>query len=340
MKTKSSQVFFHIVGCIAFLLLPYLVRPGKMMEHGLLSDQRSISDLLTYALMLAFFYLSYYKLVPKLFFQHHYVYFFLVALACFLIISFVPDWIVPHKAPPPNEFGGNHPPPKGNFFIDKAGRHLFIFLAVLLLSLLLRIVSRWRQAEKEKLQTELSYLKAQINPHFLFNTLNSIYALSMEKSDDTPQAVVKLSNMMRYVLQENTLSFVPLDRDLEYIHDYIDLQTMRFGNGIKIHHEVNGDINGKKIAPMILMPFIENAFKHGVNAAEDSDISIQLHVIDTTLELEVVNRIVTMHSTEPRSGMGIANTRKRLDLLYPAKYELNAGKNDEHFTVLLKLQLQ
>ena len=131
---------------------------------------------------------------------------------------------------------------------------------------MLKINSRLKLAEKEKVNAELSYLKAQINPHFLFNTLNSIYSLAIEKSDYTATAVVKLSSMMRYVITDASHKFVPLEKEINYISNYIELQKLRIDSSIKLMYTVTGDISDKKIAPLVLISFIENAFKYGVNA--------------------------------------------------------------------------
>lgn len=141
---------------------------------------------------------------------------------------------------------------------------LYMFILVLVCALLLKTNQRWRKLRQEKLETELSYLKAQINPHFLFNTLNSIYALAIEKSDYTATAVVKLSGMMRYIISESHKHFVSLEKEISYINDYIELQKFRLGGTVKIHYSLQGHYPGKEIAPLILITFVENAFKYGL----------------------------------------------------------------------------
>lgn len=338
MSLKAQQVFIHFFGCACFLALPFIFRPGKWSEWSLFGDPRNIGDLIVYLLLIGFFYLNYYTLVPYYFFTQKYLNYCLLICGCFLLISFLPDLLIPFKPMrPPMDTHLPLPPPRGFFFLDKASRYFFIFMAVLLFSLLLKINSRWRLSEKEKLSTELSYLRSQINPHFLFNTLNSIYSLAVDRSDETANAVVKLSGMMRYVINDAGKNFVPLEQELEYINDYISFQKIRFGNNIPVSYAVTGDATNKLVAPLIIMSFVENAFKHGINAAEPSEIKIDITITDRELQLFVFNKKVTTQSTEKQSGIGIANTRKRLALLYPGRHTLVVDNNKESFHVRLQI---
>lgn len=205
---------------------------------------------------------------------------------------------------------------------------------------MLKLRERIKQIETEKANAELSYLKAQINPHFLFNTLNSIYSLAIQKHDKTADAVVKLSEMMRYVLNDDNTSFVSLDKELHYISNYIDLQKMRLSPIVRLSYTCAGDPNGKKVAPLILIPFIENAFKHGVSTEEDSDIKIEISISETQLQLLVKNYCVKINNnTLNKSGLGIENTKKRLGLLYPNNHLLKIDKIDNYFIVNLTLNI-
>jgi len=251
-----------------------------------------------------------------------------------------------HEGPPGPSFNitdAPRPPlkPGGGSFLMEISHHIFLFLVVVFFSLILRIGARWKQTEKEKLNTELSYLKAQINPHFLFNTLNSIYSLAIEKSDYTASAIVQLSGMMRYVLSESHNDFVPLEKEIIYLNNYIELQRIRFGNSIKLVFAVNGSAAFKKIAPLVLIPFVENAFKYGVNAEEDSDINIQVDIGEENLHLQVFNKKVrVLQATDDKSGLGIENTKKRLQLLYPDYHRLLIHDNENDYFISLTLQLK
>ena len=250
-----------------------------------------------------------------------------------------PDMARPIPPRPDPSRPGPHHRNSPNFFRDLA-QHLFIFLVVLFLALLLKIRNRLKQTEAEKLHAELAYLKAQVNPHFLFNTLNSIYSLALEKSDRTPDAIVKLSSLMRYVLLETSREKVPLEQELTYLSDYIQLQQTRFEGSSFVDFSISGQSEGKSIAPLLLIPFIENAFKHGVNPEEPSAILIRIDIMDDQLILLVTNKkLASPQPTPIPSGLGIQNTRLRLQLLYPARFILNIDDGTKDFSVSLTLKL-
>ncbi|MBK6397426.1 MAG: sensor histidine kinase [Bacteroidia bacterium] len=220
----------------------------------------------------------------------------------------------------------------------EATQSFILFIFVILFSLVIKTRNKLRSAEKEKLNAELSYLKAQINPHFLFNTLNSIYSLAIEKSDYTPTAVVKLSGMMRYVLTESSAQYVSLEKEINYIRDFVDLQKLRAGDTADVQFDVSGDFIGNRIAPLILIAFIENAFKHGVNPEEKSVIVIRLVVTGKKLHLIVKNNKVNLNS-DLSNQVGLENTINRLDLIYPSKYTLHFRDKDNEYRVELILEL-
>jgi sensor histidine kinase YesM len=227
------------------------------------------------------------------------------------------------------------------FFLPHISDNFFLFIIVLFVSMTLKINSQLKRTEKEKTEVQLSYLQSQINPHFLFNTLNSIYSLAIEeKSRNTATAIVKLSGMMRYTTTESGSDLVDLDKEITYISNYIDLQKIRLGNTAKITYQTNGIFTGKKIVPLMLIPFIENAFKYGVNAEEDSDISISIVIKDDDLHLSVMNNKVHRVPDEFKTGVGIKNTKKRLELLYPTRHRLTIEDMDNTFKVTLYLNLK
>src|SRR5882724_6072973 len=304
MNGRTQQILLHIAGCMVFLALPILFSPESLSLYSYFRNPPTQRDFIIYALMIAVFYANYYLFIPNLYFKRRYPAFFLLAIGCFLFINFlraiIPGQGAPFASASPGGFppfagqshtrapdqrpatipGQNHaplsgpprtaaedPPPVRHhpLFID-TDRHLFLFLVVIFFALMLKIRERWKLTEREKIAAELSYLKAQINPHFLFNTLNSIYSLTLEKSDQAPTAIVQLSGMMRYVLDEAGKDMVPLDKEIAYIRNYIALQEARFGASLHLDCSVSGSPEGKKIAPLVLIPFIENAFKHGINA--------------------------------------------------------------------------
>ena len=199
-----------------------------------------------------------------------------------------------------------------------------------------------RYLEQAKLQAELSALKHQINPHFLFNILNGLYGLAFQNDDEpTAEGIAKLSQLMRYMLYESNDPKVPLQKEIKYIENYIDLQKLRLQQSVAIDFSVNGKIEDKQIVPMILITFVENAFKHGVSTAKPSRISIEMDVMGTDLFFTVKNTIHRLPNTsvETVGGIGLGNVRKRLDLLYKKAYRLDIDQNNGLFEVTLTIAL-
>jgi len=219
---------------------------------------------------------------------------------------------------------------------------LFIFMMIMGLSIATSTVERWQtaeskvvKAEAEKVTAELSFLKAQINPHFLFNTLNNIYTQSVINSEHTSESIMKLSNIMRYVTDDVTQDFVLLKDEIDCVRDFIELQRLRLGADAEISFQVTGKPEGKKIAPLIFMTFIENAFKYGVTKKEKTIISINLSIGVDKIDFSCQNTIYAHKSNLERSGIGIANTRQRLTHLYPQQHSLSIKNTGEMFTVNL-----
>lgn len=194
--------------------------------------------------------------------------------------------------------------------------------------------------QNEKLQTELKLLKNQINPHFLFNTLNSLFALSKKKQKHTSEAIMRLSGMMRYMLYDSNERFVPLTHELDYLADYIALEKLRFQDEMDISFAVYGKQVGK-VAPLILLPFIENAFKHGRGGEETPWVAIHISIKDEVLEMNVENSFQHLNeeSMEP-SGIGLANVKKRLNLLYPNAHTLKEEMSESHHRAFIIIPLK
>jgi LytS/YehU family sensor histidine kinase len=310
-----------VAGCLVFLSLPVILWPGQGGLAEFFNDSRSAREFTNDILILMFFYLNFYFLIPKLYFPRKYVFFILAVALCFLIVAFLPGTLFPFHGSP-DRFS-HHEGSQMNRILFTIGHNLIYFLAVVFFSLMVRMNSRWKKAEKERLKAELSYFKAQINPHFLFNTLNSIYSLAIQKADNTPEAVVKLSGMMRYVLSDASNDFVPLVKEIGYITDYIDLQRIRFGDTVTVNFTQGNIDSNPAIAPLILIPFIENAFKFGVNPEKDSILGIKIELSGQEFHMNVFNNKVSERSrTDAPGGLGISNARHRLELLYPEKYRL------------------
>jgi hypothetical protein len=335
MKGKSWQILIHVAGCLVFLSLPVILWPGQGDLGDFFNDSRSAREFTNDVLILLFFYLNFYLLIPKLYFPKKYIYFILAVILCYIIVAFLPGAIFPFR-----EMDHPHHAGQDHRFLFTIGHNLIYFLAVVFFSLMVKMNSRWKQAEKERLKAELSYFKAQINPHFLFNTLNTIYSLAIQKADNTPEAVVKLSGMMRYVISDASNDFVALEKEINYISDYIELQRIRFGETVSIDFKVDEIASGSKIAPLILIPFIENAFKFGVNPEKDSSISMNIKLSGQELHMRVFNKKVGgRQKGESVSGLGISNAKHRLELLYPEKYRLLIDDKEDEYTVDLYIIL-
>lgn len=220
----------------------------------------------------------------------------------------------------------------------------FITLGV---STILKIITDWirhqtvkRELESQTMRSELRFLKSQINPHFLFNTLNNLYALTLKKSDKAPEIVLKLSEMMRYMLYECNERRVSLHKEVNYISNYLDLERLRQGKNMEINFALNGDVGSQKIAPLMFIPFLENSFKHGLNQVSEGFVNIQMDVEDTQLEMSIENSKPAMPRINHRSGgIGLQNVQRRLDLLYPEQYELNIDNQPGKYIVHLKINL-
>ncbi len=348
MKKITGQLPVHIIGCIAFLSLPILFSPDVSWSLDFFKIRAFQRDFFAYALLLAFFYANYFYLLPHFYFRQKILLYIAGILTAYCMVTFLPGLLIPAKQMMPLNPNAGMPGMPGPRpyglpfgFLRDLGHYIFQFVIILSLSVMYRTNQRLKQAEKERADAELSYLKAQINPHFLFNTLNSIYASAIsENADNTADAIVKLSGMMRYVITEAEQATVSLEQEINYITDYIELQQIRLGNTLALNYQVNGDPDGKRIAPLILISFIENAFKYGVNPEERSKIDITIDIIKESLDMTVTNIVVTNRSQGPvKSGVGLENTINRLKLHYPYGHTLSILEEAGIFTVRLKINL-
>lgn len=191
--------------------------------------------------------------------------------------------------------------------------------------------------------SELKFLKGQINPHFLFNSLNNLYALSLKKSDLTPTFILKLSGLLRYVLYDSADGKVSLDKEIEYLDNYLDLERIRLSDRGSITMEKNGSFKGKFIEPMMLVPFVENAIKHGINSlANGAWVKIKIDLKGDEFSFSVENNKAPTENLPLKNqvgGIGIENTRRRLSILYPNSHELSVNETETTYFVYLKLKI-
>lgn len=302
-----------------------------------------------------FYYLNTQILIPKLLVKEKWLWYVLATLACLIFFLYIPREIARIIVPPdpqPNipAFIRN-PAYKGIMRGGGGPRrrpladpyNTAIFLLVFTVGTCVSVVQRWleteqnrKETENEKLNTELSFLKSQVNPHFFFNTLNNIYSLAIVKSDKTATAVLKLSSIMRYILAETEQRLVPLQNEIDFIHNYIELQQVRLTNKVKVHFEVSGNTGELLVAPLIFIAFIENAFKYGVSTKEDSVIDFALHTVANKIQFSARNFIVqSENNLQEKTGIGINNVNRRLELLYPEKHQLSYGAKEGYYSVNL-----
>jgi sensor histidine kinase YesM len=241
-----------------------------------------------------------------------------------------------------NRFMSRSPEPNFFFFINRTLSTCFFFL---LLGGMIRLAYSFIKNQNEKrnlenanLNAEVNFLKSQINPHFLFNTLNSIYSQAHARSENTEFSILKLSELLRYSLYDSGTDKVPLADDIQYIRNYIDLQRLRLSPKVQLNFHIGGYPEGKYIAPLLLINFIENAFKHGISYSHPSVINIDIRIFEETLTLTVSNPIVEKDSFVP-GGLGLRNVTRRLELLYPHQYKLLFHHSGDQYTVNLKVPL-
>ena len=241
----------------------------------------------------------------------------------------------------------------GNFFygsISAVYREMFTsFPIVLGFALLIKLMKRWwlkqeetAQLMKEKTKVELQLLKAQIHPHFLFNTLNNIYYFTLKGSPKAPEMINKLSGLLHYIIHECTQPLVSLEKEVIMIKDYMALEKIRYGEQIKMDIEVQGDCSGKLIAPLLLIPFVENSFKHGTSKMLAHPwVKLFININENQMHLFISNSRPLETETQLKKGnIGLKNVKQRLQLLYPCSHELNIDAAPESFTISLFIQLQ
>lgn len=202
---------------------------------------------------------------------------------------------------------------------------------------------RARDLIQKKTEAELNFLKAQVHPHFLFNTLNNLYALTLDKSDKAPEIVLKLSSLLNYMLYECNEPFTLLSKEIGLLEDYLSLERIRYGDQLDLHFSVTGEVAGKRLAPMLLLPFVENAFKHGVSrVGKNPSVNIIINSIENQLEFSVTNSRSVYPGDDLAGyskGIGLGNVQKRLELQYPSRHKLEIHETDHNFSIHLRLNL-
>jgi hypothetical protein len=351
-KKLTVQIAIHIAAWLCFLMLPFAFYPRPNPMDAAFFTERYFNPyfIVNTVFIIAFYYCNTYLFVPRLFDRRNFAFYTVLIFGLMIIYGLMPR--IYHALfgsinfnPNPAAAGTRPPGPPRSRPILSAG-NIVLFLLVFVFSTGIKVINQWLRSEQrnkeianEKLKAELSFLKAQINPHFLFNTLNNIYALASVQSEHTAAAVMKLSSIMRYVLTEARNDLVPLEKEIQFTSHYIELQKMRLTDKTIIDFTVQGDPLGRQIAPLLLLPFVENAFKYGISTRERSPIRILLEIKKDSLDFYICNQkhLSTMLRVTDNTGIGISNTKRRLDLFYEDKYALNIEDKSSDFSVKLKI---
>lgn len=233
------------------------------------------------------------------------------------------------------------------FYIPKILNNIISNYGIPLFATAIIIFKKWyldelanKKLAEEKVVAELNFLKSQVHPHFLFNTLNNLYALTLIKSDKTPEVVLKLSDLLDYMIYNSNEEFVSLAKELEILDSYIELEKMRYNERLNLKYEIKGEVDGHRIAPLVLLPFIENSFKHGAsNDRIHPVIRINLLIDPAFLALKVVNSVPAdkIRDNSVARGIGLKNVKRRLELIYPEKHELQIVSGEKQFEIRLKI---
>jgi two-component system LytT family sensor kinase len=359
-NTSSNKILFHCIIWVFFILTSLI----QFYE----SPFRINNDFyVQWATGIILFYLNYFYLVPVLLLEKKYWLYFVFVFALILLFMiirinyFIPDFSQVRQLKPSNIM---HTIPPEDFKLMYKGRRVraavlatrqplffkigpsFFYILIITISAIIRTLTEFYNNQQNKLiaethrtNTELIYLRKQTNPHFLFNSLNSIYSLAHKKSDLVPDAIVTLSELMRYMLYETDNKTVALEKEVNYIQNYIELQKLRLNNIEDIVINVHGDTRNKFIEPLLLISFVENAFKYGTDYKGAAHVKIKIFILENSLDFWIENTIENYIKDPENSGIGLVNIQNRLDLLYPNAHELNITQDNQYYRVHLNLKL-
>jgi LytS/YehU family sensor histidine kinase len=363
---KALFVFFHLVGWALFI---WITSPHINRTEGPANDLFfPLVHTMNYLLLAAYFYLNTSVFVPHLLSKKKIIRFLVITVVIFVFfcsifptlvweywIRSVPEPLFRPDIPSQRLY---FPPPSGdeNFphiplLLDLRRLGMYSsfsrFLIVFVISTGLKVISQW-YAEKQRLQelensmvqAELSFLKSQIHPHFLFNSLNSIYYLALSKDDKAPEAILSLSDFLRFVTVESNHSHIPLKKEVKMLEEYIHLQRLRASEKFELQFQLKGDFRKREIMPLTFVPFVENAFKYGISTHIDCFIHIGVEVDDDTLLFTCDNSIVSrINDRNLSEGIGLENIRKRLELAYSGRHRLDIRTDRLAFHVKLQINL-
>lgn len=333
---RVYAVFVHIFAWLAFFLATLAIVPKPEIRFRLPNFPFPPFFLLLFPCLAAFFYFNRWYLIPKLLGRQHkkgYIFSVVIVVLGILILTgleqnfMIPSW---HEAPPGI---------RGIHFLLTILLLLVVFMASsgqMIIKFWFAAEARQREMELEKSNAELTFLKSQINPHFLFNTLNNIYTLNLLNPENASEYILKLSNLLRYVLSDASMKEVDLQQEIDCLAQFIDLQKIRLTDKVKVDYQVFGEASGKRIAPLLMIPFVENAFKYGVPTKSETQIRIHLFINPENLVFQTENEVFADIVPQNQStGTGLKNAVRRLELLYPNKHWLRIETvNNSYFVDL------
>ncbi|MFY0644555.1 MAG: histidine kinase [Bacteroidia bacterium] len=330
----------YLLWLLYFAFWAYIYKPG------LSSQDIYINSMVIVSIHAMVSYFNIYYLFPNILKKRNYVAYIVAIVLTVSFATFMETAVLMGL----NTLADSAKPELFSFgFMVNAGMAVTYTTAV---TMSLKLVKQWyenerlaKELEKLNTETELKYLKSQINPHFLFNSLNSVYALSLKKSDLAPELILKLSDILRYILYDGSEKKVSLSQEIKYVQSFLELEKVRHGDRLKLNVEIEGDLSKYEIAPMLLIPFVENSFKHGLGKdRSEGYINVGVKVENTNLNFVISNskpKNVQQLSKQNgyQGGIGLKNVKKRLNLLYPQKHKLSLNEENNEFKVSLKLDL-
>ncbi len=342
---KQPRILWHLVFWFVFISFFALVYGSFDEQYG----RQYMIQLSDAVLQIPAVYFTLYFLMPRFLFKERYFDFFSYLILLILAFSAFMWFFYVFVQKPIFWADDNYTPHIFNY--SKMLKYTTKIYPVLVLAVVIKWFKFWFKEQKsnqllveEKLKAELNFLKAQVHPHFLFNTLNNLYALTLKKSKEAPEVVLKLSDLLNYMLYECAADRVQVEKEIKLLKDYISLEKIRYGDRLNTSFNILGNSSGLQVAPLMLLPFVENSFKHGVSEEMDEAwVSIDIELKEEKLTLKVENS-KSKHEERVdefnyKQGIGLKNVRRRLELLYPERHTLEMHDSYDTFLIVLTLDL-